>query len=73
MNKPKVENQGKVLVNITRNDGFIISFPDGTFKTGTTGRQTKAIIKAWCEKNGDKNAIRVCEITWTAPEWVKGL
>jgi len=63
--KPKVEIQGKAIVEPDENSGYLVMFPDGDIMRAKNPSIALARIKRWFKQNmKGKKAIGVGKIEW---------
>lgn len=61
--KPKVEYQGKVVVDACYG-GYFFMLPDGQVGERQTAAEVEKLAKAWFKKHAPHNAIGVGKIEW---------
>jgi len=63
--KPKVEIQGKAIVEPDEDSGYLVMFPGGDIWRAKNKREAVARIKRWFKQNmKGKDAIGVGKIEW---------
>jgi len=64
MTAPRVNVQGKAVVERGEAGELLVMLPDGTIVTAPTRAHAERIVRKWCERTAAADAVNACVIDW---------